>query len=380
MVLKKNRKRGYIMANVKELELVGQGRVCDIYRILGDPNLLLLNRSDRFYLGEQRFPGEIPNKGIILNQMSIKWFDLLQKEGIKNHIITTDPKRMILLGATTDMIGSCMVVENYKVLPIISVVRGYVTDSPSWELYINGQTPREMFGNTLPAGLKNGDKLTKPIYTPKVKMADGKTRCITFKESLEVIQDFLKDILVSEKHMSDEELYLTEDKIEYISEDIAYDIQEISLRAYNFAYKYALERGIIIADAKLEFGLHFDVKSGIFEVVLVDEIFTPDSARFWDMSAYETGSIQEIDKNSIKEIYSFNLGWNEGSNPPELPENLLREAGDIYTDIYQQLFKENALAMFNRIMYEWSEAEKLVSGMLEESTQKEIAGYLNNPN
>jgi phosphoribosylaminoimidazole-succinocarboxamide synthase len=260
------------------LPLFKKGKVRDVYD-LGDK--LLIISTDRISAFDVVLPNGIPHKGEALNRLSAYWFSQT-KHVVKNHIIDIVDPRTVLVKKT-------------QVIPIEFVVRGYMYGS-LWEKYQKGETTE------LPTGLKKGEKLPEPILTPTTKAEVG--------HDLE-----LSKTLVATK----------------IGKDVANEIEEICLKIYQQAAETAKANGIIIADTKMEFGL-----SGK-ELVLIDELLTPDSSRFWSKNKYKVGSDQfSFDKQYVRD-YLERLKWNKKAPAPELPSDIVAETAKKYIEAYQRL-------------------------------------------
>lgn len=284
---------------MKEYEPIAKGKVREIYDI-GD-NLILV-ASDRISAFDRILDKKIPNKGGILTQMSKFWFDFT-KDIVKNHLISTNTKDMPEFFQNEEFEGRSSLVKKLKMIPVECIVRGYITGS-GWESY---KKTGEVCGIKLPEGLEESEELKEPIFTPSTKAEIGE-----------------HDINVS-----------TEEAAKYIEkvfpkrgEELAKKIEELTLAVYKKCAAYAKGKGIIIADTKLEFGVD---ENG--EVVLGDEVLTPDSSRFWPLAGYEKGKGQpSFDKqkvrNFIKETGSF-----------ELTEEVVKDTVKTYEKAYEMLTK-----------------------------------------
>lgn len=262
------------------------GKVRDVYD-LGDR--LLIVATDRISAYDWIFPNGIPRKGVLLTQMSLMWFRCLPT---KNHLLTTD---LDGLGFPPDVIsalsGRSMIVRKAEVVPFECVVRGYLSGS-AWTEYQRNQC---VCGIELPPGLKESDKLPEPIFTPATKAETGHDENVTFEQMAEVV-----------------------------GRGVAEKLRTMSLEIYRFARGHALRRGIIIADTKFEFG------SRDGDYILVDEVLTPDSSRFWDLEDYSPGGPQKsFDKQFIRDWVS-ETGWDKQSPPPAIPEEIVERTQQLY--------------------------------------------------
>lgn len=324
------------------ITLEKQGKVADIYRINGNDALKIHNRSNRYSIGDRIFPGEVPYKGFILTQMSCNWKKLLANALEFNTDLHSQKASVLLgFGVPKEFAGSAIAVYNCIPIPLECIVRGYyIPESKSWNPYKKDGT---MYGNVLPKGLKESEKLPVPIYTPSTKASAGEhDQNITFEETIDVLRDFVKHNIT-----------LVNASLDEAALEIAEELKQSSLDAYAFAHTYALERGIILADTKLEFGLMRD-EEGTYSLTLVDEVFTPDSSRFWDASYYEVGKPQaSIDKQYIRRYVYGQLGWDGISEPPTVPRTVLAELSTVYCNIYHRLFGEDISKLDSEISAEW---------------------------
>jgi phosphoribosylaminoimidazole-succinocarboxamide synthase len=278
------------------IKLFKRGKVRDIYEI--DDNLLIV-ATDRISAFDYVLPDPIPNKGIYLTQLSIFWFEKM-KNIVDNHLISGDVEDFPdELKAHRDVLDKrSMLVTKTEVIPVECIVRGYLAGS-GWKEY---QKKGEICGVKLPAGLKESEKLDEPIFTPTTKAEKGHDMPITF-EQLE----------------------------EMVGKEVARRLKELSIEIYEKARDYAYGKGIIIADTKFEFG----VKDG--EIILVDELLTPDSSRFWPLDGYEPGKPQpSFDKQYVRD-YLTSTGWDKNSPPPHLPEDVIRETEKKYREAFERL-------------------------------------------
>lgn len=278
------------------LNILSKGKVRDIYNI--DDKLLIVT-TDRISAFDFVLPSPIPSKGACLNQLSKFWFNYT-KDIIKNHMITTEledyPEELIEYDKYLQ--HRSMLVKKTKVIPIECIVRGYISGS-AWNSYKKDGT---VCGKKLQKDLQESEKFDKPLFTPSTKAETGHDINISFEK--------LK---------------------EFVGEGVASQLKEISLSLYNNAAEYAKKRGIIIADTKFEFGL---LNS---EIIIIDELLTPDSSRFWPVDQYELGKSQpSFDKQFVRD-YLISTGWDKNSDPPQLPEKVITETQKKYKDAYERI-------------------------------------------
>lgn len=287
--------------DVPSLEKISSGKVRDIFSLT--PDTLLFVASDRISAYDAILANGIPNKGAVLTLASAHWFDLLPTliPHLRTHIVSsTLPASLPLPDAQRDLLKHrSMVVRRLRILPIEAIVRGYLAGS-AWKEYKSKGTAH---GIELPAGLRQCERLPNPLYTPSTKAAAG--------EHDENIHPSAAAALIGEKH--------------------ARRVEELSLAIYTAAAAHALERGIIIADTKFEFALDEED-----EVVLADEVLTPDSSRFWDAEAYEVGRDQESFDKQIVRNYLTKEGL-EGKEGVVLPKEVCEATEERYKDVFQRL-------------------------------------------
>jgi phosphoribosylaminoimidazole-succinocarboxamide synthase len=284
------------------LQLKGKGKVRDIYD-LGD--FLLIVATDRISAFDVVLPNGIPGKGAVLTQLSAFWFHRLSEyeDILWNHFITADvadfPQSCHRHRSVLE--GRSMLVRKAAPLPMECIVRGYLSGS-GWADY---QRSGEICGQTLPKGLVESQKLPAPIFTPSTKAEAGThdtNISFTAMESL-------------------------------IGSDVAKLVREVSLKIYQRASEYAESKGIIIADTKLEFGL--DPSSG--QPMLIDEVLTPDSSRFWPRSDYAPGRSQpSFDKQFVRD-YLTSIKWNKQPPAPSLPDEVIRQTSERYREAFRLL-------------------------------------------
>lgn len=273
-----------------------KGKVRDVYD-LGDKLLIVV--TDRISAFDVVFPSLIPNKGRVLNSISEFWFNYTSGI-IDNHMITTDVSQYPngLSKHKAQLQGRSMLVRKVKMVEAECIVRGYLEGSGLKEYNATGS----ICGIKLPAGLRQGDKLPEPIFTPSTKASEGHDENVTY----EVLSD-------------------------RIGSEMAALLRDTSLALYKAASKHAESRGIILADTKFEFGM-LDGR-----LVLADEAFTPDSSRFWDMSEYKPGGPQKsFDKQFVRE-YLEEIKWNKQPPAPALPESVIKKTEAKYIEAYERI-------------------------------------------
>ena len=284
-----------LQSEAPTLKLINRGKVRDIYD-LGDS--LLFVATDRLSAFDVVMPNGIPNKGKVLTQISLFWFEYLT--GIPNHIITTDLSTIEALKPyVKDLQDRSIVVKKAKVLPVECIVRGYLVGS-GWKDY---QKTGEVSGLKLRDGYKLASKLDEPLFTPSTKAEIGE-----------------HDEAISYEGVAN-----------IIGEEYAKTIRDMALDIYTRARDYAESRGIILADTKFEFGTIDGV------VTLVDEVLTPDSSRFWPKASYVEGtSPVSLDKQFVRD-YLETLDWNKQAPGPVLPEEVVSKTAAKYIEAYEVL-------------------------------------------
>ncbi len=287
---------------IPELPLYKQGKVRDIYDVEGK---LLIVASDRISAFDHILPSLIPDKGKVLTQLSKFWFDYTSLV-CPNHLLTAEAEEFpaVLRKYREVLEKRSMLVKKTGVIPVECVVRGYLAGSGWKEYKATGKTS----GVKLPDGMKQGDRLEQAIFTPSTKAEEGHDQNISFKEMQKVVKP-----------------------------ELAQQIKKVSLELYQKASLHALSKEIIIADTKFEFGLLDN------ELVLVDEIFTPDSSRFWPLATYSPGQSQSsLDKQFVRD-YLENAGWDKQSPPPPLPPAIIDQTSKMYFEIYRLLTGKDEL-------------------------------------
>lgn len=285
-----------LQTDLKDVRLFARGKVRDVYDL--DDRLLIV-ATDRISAYDCVMPNGIPEKGKILTAMSLFWFDLTG-DIVRNHLITADvgayPEPLREFAGQLE--GRSMLVHKAKRIDLECVVRGYLAGS-GWREY--GKTGT-VCGIRLPEGLRESERLPEPIFTPSTKADSGHDENISFDQAVGLV-----------------------------GEELAHRLREISLSIYRKARDYADGRGILIADTKFEFGLIDG------EVILIDEILSPDSSRFWPKNQYEPGRPQNsFDKQFVRD-YLDTLDWDKAPPAPPLPDGIVRRTAEKYREAYQRL-------------------------------------------
>jgi len=278
------------------LKLKSRGKVRDIYEL--DEDKLVMVATDRISTFDVVLPSLIPYKGIVLAALSVFWFEET-KNIIDNHLISANfedfPEE---LKKHPELKGRTMIVKKVKPVPTECVVRGYLSGS-AWSAY---QKNESVCGIKLPPGLRESEKLPQSIFTPTTKAATGHDLALT-----------------------EEEL------IDLVGKETAKKLKRVSLEIYEEAAKRLGDRGIIIADTKFEFG----VSEG--EIILIDELLTPDSSRFWSKDDFQPGRSQKsFDKQFVRD-YLIGIGWDKNPPAPELPEEIVKETSKKYIEAYEKI-------------------------------------------
>ena len=289
-------------SNIPDLQLIGRGKVRDIYSV--DKDNLLIVTTDRLSAYDVVLPNPIPTKGIVLTQISNFWFRMME-DIIPNHLTNKQLNTVIgdekILG---ELESRSIIVKKLNPLPIEAVVRSYLIGS-GWRDY---QATGKVCGIEIPRNIEQAGKLPETIFTPATKAPSGEhDENISFAET---------SALIGEK--------------------LANQVRDISIAIYDRASSYASERGIIIADTKFEFGLDENNK-----LYVIDEMLTPDSSRFWPKEKYATGiSPPSFDKQFVRD-YLDTLDWNKKAPGPNLPEHVINKTRDKYQDAYKMIAYEN---------------------------------------
>jgi phosphoribosylaminoimidazole-succinocarboxamide synthase len=285
-------------------KLFRRGKVRDVYEI---DNQLLIISSDRISAFDYVLPSLIPEKGKVLNSVSAFWFDYT-KNLLPNHMICADPENLEQFREHREVLAQRSVLtKKVKTFPVEAIVRGYIVGS-GWKTY---QANGNICGIEIPPGLEFADKFEKPIFTPTTKADEGHDTNMTYEEMENLI-----------------------------GKDYAGQIKEASIFLFKKASEFASEKGIILADTKFEFGQD---ENG--ELILIDEIFTPDSSRFWKLDEYRESKTAGTEPPSYDKQYVrnflLNSDWDRNSAPPELPVEVVAETTNKYKEIYQILTGKN---------------------------------------
>ena len=271
------------------LELLARGKVRDIY---ADGDRLLIVATDRISAFDYILATGIPDKGRVLTQMTLFWLDFL-KDVVPNHFLSTDTS-----GLAPELEGRSMWVRRAEMFPVECVVRGYLSGS-GWKDY---QRTRAVCGIELPKGLRESDELPEPIFTPATKATSGHDENISFDETVRLV-----------------------------GAEAAAQLRDLTIAVYRKAADYARARGIIIADTKLEFG----TVNG--QIILADEVMTPDSSRFWPVDQYAPGRAQfSFDKQYVRD-YLESIRWNKQPPAPALPAEVAAKTSERYREAYRLL-------------------------------------------
>ena len=283
-------------SKIKSLPRLGKGKVRDIYAVGKDKMLIVT--SDRLSAFDVVLSDPIPDKGRVLNEMANFWFERLGHI-VPNQLTGIDPESVVADDERAQVRGRSVVVKKLKPLPIEAVVRGYIIGS-GWKDY---QRSGRICGIELPPGLQQAQKLPEPIFTPATKAESGHDENISFEQVEKLIGDAL-----------------------------ARKVREVSIQLYKEAADYAASKGIIIADTKFEFGL--DERN---ELVLIDEVLTADSSRFWPRDSYRVGvSPPSYDKQFVRD-YLETLDWNKEPPAPKLPADVIARTSEKYREALQRL-------------------------------------------
>jgi phosphoribosylaminoimidazole-succinocarboxamide synthase len=283
-------------SRIKSLPRLGNGKVRDIYAVGADKMLIVT--SDRLSAFDVVLSDPIPDKGRVLNEMANFWFERLGHI-VPNQLTGIDPESVVAEDERSQVRGRAVVVKKLKPLPIEAVVRGYIIGS-GWKDY---QRSGRICGIELPKGLQQAQKLPEPIFTPATKAESGHDENISFEQVEKLIGG-----------------------------ELARKVRDISIRLYREASEYAASKGIIIADTKFEFGL-----DGRNELVLIDEVLTADSSRFWPKDSYRVGvSPPSYDKQFVRD-YLETLDWNKEPPAPKLPADVIARTSEKYREALQRL-------------------------------------------
>ena len=286
--------------DVQSLPLLQQGKVRDIYDI--NPEKMLIVTTDRISAFDVIMDETIPYKGQVLNQMAKFWFERIE-DIVPNHLTHEKVSHFVTEDEALRIENRAVVVKKLTPIPIEAIVRGYLVGS-GWKEY---QKDRSICDIKLPSGLKLASQLPETIFTPSNKAAVG---------------------------AHDENISMAT-FVKLIGQDLTDQISKISLEIYKVAYEIALEKGIIIADTKFEFGT--DSSGKLF---IMDEVLTPDSSRFWSKDSYQVGtSPHSFDKQFIRD-WLESQDWNKTPPPPKLPDNIIQKTSQKYLDIFEKLTGE----------------------------------------
>lgn len=279
-----------LKTNFEDIHLVKRGKVRDIYEI--DDNYILVS-SDRLSAFDVIMNEGIPKKGKVLTKISEFWFEYVKDE-IDNHLISTnvDEYPEVCHKYKDELEGRSMLVKKAELIPLECIVRGYISGS-GWKEY---QKKGSICGIELPGGLVESEKLPEPIFTPSTKAEIG-----------------------------DHDENISEEKaVEIVGKETFDFLKKVTISIYKKAYEYAYERGIILADTKMEFGYY----NG--KIILIDELLTPDSSRFWPKDDYEKGRAQvSYDKQYVRD-YLLSVNFNKQPPPPTLPDEVIKNTSDKY--------------------------------------------------
>jgi len=294
---KKMSETAVLKSHFEDLKLVKRGKVRDIYKI---DNKLLIVASDRMSAFDVVMDDPIPDKGKILTQISLFWFNHLESL-VENHILSASPSEYPeqCQKYRTELEGRSMLVKKATPLPVECIVRGYVSGS-GWLEY---QSRGSICDIPLPEGLVESEKLPLPLFTPSTKAVEG----------------------IHDENISFEKV------IEILGKETAEEIRRLSLKIYEYGRDIGTQKGIIIADTKFEFGFEGD------RLILIDEVLTPDSSRFWPMADYSPGGPQNsFDKQFLRD-YLNGLDWPKTPPPPRLPPEIIEKTRDRYLEALERL-------------------------------------------
>lgn len=299
------------MTALADLPLIAKGKVRELYDLgvapadgggaVGEPRLLIV-ASDRISTYDAVHPTPIPDKGKVLTGLSVFWFEKT-KHIVANHLISATE------GLPEQAKGRGMIVRALEMLPVECVVRGYITGS-GWKDY---QESGAVSGIQLPQGLRESEQLPQPIFTPSTKATDGHDEAIDFHGAAQLLDDAVKGD----------------------GRALMERVKEVSIQLYSFAAEHALQRGVILADTKFEFGLDAE---GVLTVG--DEVLTPDSSRYWPAEGYEPGRGQpSFDKQYVRD-WASGSGWDKLPPAPAIPENVVEGTRARYIEAYEKIVSE----------------------------------------
>ena len=289
------------MSALADLPLIASGKVREMYG-LGDE--LLMVASDRISTYDAVHPTPIPDKGKVLTGLSVFWFELT-RHIVANHLISATA------GVPEEALGRGLVVRRLEMLPVECVVRGYITGS-GWKDYTASGS---VSGIELPPGLRESEQLPEPIFTPSTKAEVGHDEAIDFERAAELVGD----------------------------RGLMQRVRDVSIELYSFAAAHARERGVILADTKFEFGL-----DGDGELVVGDEVLTPDSSRYWPLDGYQPGRGQpSFDKQYVRD-WAAGSGWDKKPPAPSIPEDVVLGTRARYVEAYERIAGEPFQAWLDR--------------------------------
>ncbi|HXP28818.1 MAG TPA: phosphoribosylaminoimidazolesuccinocarboxamide synthase [Solirubrobacteraceae bacterium] len=283
-----------------DLPLIASGKVREMYDLAGvselKPPPLLMVASDRISTYDAVHPTPIPDKGKVLTGLSVFWFEKTQQI-VANHMISATD------GVPDEALGRALVVRRLEMLPVECIVRGYITGS-GWKDY---QATGSVSGIPLPDGLQESEQLPEPIFTPSTKAEEGHDETIDFERSAELVGDA----------------------------SLMQRVRDVSVALYSFAADHARSRGVILADTKFEFGID---EHG--ELVLGDEVLTPDSSRYWPVAGYEIGRGQpSFDKQYVRD-WASQSGWDKKPPAPAIPDDVVAGTRARYVEAYELITGE----------------------------------------
>jgi phosphoribosylaminoimidazole-succinocarboxamide synthase len=291
------------MSALADLPLLAKGKVREMYDLGGER--LLMVASDRISTYDAVHPTPIPDKGNVLTGLSAFWFGKTQGI-VANHLISATD------GVPAEARGRALVVRKLEMLPVECVVRGYITGS-GWKDY---QATGTVSGIELPAGLLESERLPEPIFTPSTKAEVGHDEAIDFDRAAELVGD----------------------------RALMERVREVSIELYSFAAAHALDRGVLLADTKFEFGLD---PAG--ELVVGDEVLTPDSSRYWPAKTYEVGRSQpSFDKQYVRD-WAASSGWDKHPPAPPIPDDVVAGTRERYVEAYERIAGERFQAWLDRV-------------------------------
>jgi len=305
------------VTTLADLRLIASGKVRELYdleSVADGPSTLLMVASDRISTYDAVHPTPIPDKGKVLTGLSVFWFERT-REIVANHMVST------VDGVPEEALGRALVVRRLEMLPVECVVRGYITGS-GWKDY---QATGAVSGIALPAGLRESERLPEPIFTPSTKAEVGHDEAIDFERAAELVGD----------------------------RKLMERVRDASIELYSFAAEHARERGVILADTKFEFGLPSTETGegggeGEPELVLGDEVLTPDSSRYWPADGYEVGHGQpSFDKQFVRDWASAS-GWDKRPPAPAIPQEVVAGTRARYVEAYERITGEPFEAWLER--------------------------------